>query len=125
VVFVRDLARKKEMNEGIFFEYTQVNQDNIIEAHRKLDTLDGKADMTLDMLETLDGKVDEALERLEILELKLDEANRKLDILLCPFGTTGLETTVIGQGCDGIDQDCNLVFGKHFITTIAFLLEVH
>jgi len=56
-----------------------VNEENLIEAHRKLDAI----------------------------AQDLKEANEKLDKLLCPWGNEGPDFTVIGAGCDGIDQDCN------------------
>jgi hypothetical protein len=46
--------------------------------------------------------------------VKLDEIQAKVDIALdilafirCPYETTGLGITFIGQGCDGIDNDCD------------------
>jgi hypothetical protein len=40
----------------------------------------------------------------------VDQANEKLDRLLCPFGPEpGALFTVLGQGCDATDQNCNNV----------------
>ena len=61
------------------FAHVKANQANVIEAHRKLDSL----------------------------AEQLGEALEKLDNLLCPFNDTGLDFTVLRQGCDGIDQDCD------------------
>lgn len=36
----------------------------------------------------------------------------KLDQLLCPYGDDGLLQTILRQGCDGIDQNCNNVIDE-------------
>jgi hypothetical protein len=37
----------------------------------------------------------------------VDEIKEDVERLLCPFGTEGLAQVVRGQGCDGVDQNCN------------------
>lgn len=49
----------------------------------------------------------EAHRKLDKAIQKLDEANEKLDKLLCPFGNNGPDFTVLRQGCDSVDQNCN------------------
>ena len=72
------------MDVGIIFTWFGKTSyhDNVIEAHEKLDSI----------------------------QRGIDEANEKLDRLLCPFGDPpGADFTVLGQGCDAADQNCNNV----------------
>jgi hypothetical protein len=92
----------------------------VLEAHRKLDN-------TTELLE-------EALEKLDTITELIKEANDKLDRLLCPFRIEPLPLfVVLGQGCDGVDQNCNnrtdecvednvppSIMLKHPIPTTAF-----
>jgi hypothetical protein len=68
-------------NEARLLEISIANHDNLIEANKRL-------------LNVTEG---------------LTQANDSLDMLLCPFGDEGLEMTILGQGCDGIDQNCDEV----------------
>jgi hypothetical protein len=63
-----------------------------------------------------------ALNAAEIIERQIIFHNRNIDsieiqatyentlLLLCPFGTTGLDNVVRGQGCDNIDQNCDGIY---------------
>ena len=65
----------------------------MIEAHLKLDILQGAVAM-----------VQEGIEEVQEAVAMVQEG---INMLLCPFGTTGLDRVSRGQGCDGVDQDCD------------------
>jgi hypothetical protein len=52
------------------------------------------------LVEEANDKLDEVIER-------LIEEHKKPGKLLCPFDDEGLEQTILRQGCNGIDQNCN------------------
>ena len=97
-------------------QYVQASHLNDLEGHRKIDALTGslnQANMKLDetkmKLDDANKKLDETKMKLDEANKKLDEANKKLDMLLCPFELSEPKPLfiVLGQGCDGVDQDCN------------------
>ncbi|KAG7365567.1 hypothetical protein IV203_038771 [Nitzschia inconspicua] len=94
-----EISNKEDSNGAIEFEYTETTHDNVIEAHRKLDSIRRGVDEA-------NVKLDEAIRKLDSIQEGLNEANQKLDELLCPFEGVP-EFTVLGQGCDTIDQNCN------------------
>lgn len=70
--------------------------------------LNKKSDEAIKKLDVLNEEVAKANKKLDVLDKKVDEANKKLDTLLCPFQNNE-PFIVLGQGCDGVDQDCNQV----------------
>jgi hypothetical protein len=92
-----------------------MNHNNVIKAHFKLDSIqtrvndsNRKLNEALMKLSKVVTKLNEALMKLDSIQKGIDEANEKLDRLLCPFGS-GANFTVLGQGCDATDQNCNNV----------------
>ena len=91
--------KREDTNGGVTFEILSATYDNVI-------TLNKKSDEASKKLDVLNEEVAKANAKLDILDDKVDEANKKLDSLLCPFQNNE-PFVVLGQGCDGVDQDCN------------------
>jgi exonuclease VII small subunit len=108
------IADKDDRNGDLHYDISRADYNNQLAAHVKLDQANTKLDQANTKLDEANAKLDEANAKLDAANAKLDEAlvklDRTIDLLndiLCPFKKNGVDFTVLGQGCDGEDQDCN------------------